>query len=66
VNLVQPGHVDTDMNPASGKNADAVKKIPAGRHGRPEEIAAVVTFLVSPAASYVNGAIVTVDGGMNV
>ena len=42
---------------------DLVSRIPVGRLGRPEEIAAVVGFLCSPAASFVNGALVPVDGG---
>ena len=65
VNLVQPGCTDTDMNPANGPFGGISKGIPAGRHGTPEEIAGVVLFLASPAASYVTAASFTVDGGLN-
>lgn len=66
VNAVQPGPIDTDMNPATGPQADAQRAaIPLGRYGKPEEIAAAVAFLASPEASFISGATLNVDGGMN-
>jgi NAD(P)-dependent dehydrogenase (short-subunit alcohol dehydrogenase family) len=61
-NAVTPGFIDTDMTADLGDGiADAV---PAGRVGRPEEVAAAVAFLVSEEAAYVNGATLSVDGGL--
>jgi len=66
VNLVQPGATDTDMNPADGELADGLRAMtPLGRYGNPEDVAAAVTFLASPAARQITGTIVTVDGGLN-
>ncbi|MSO99448.1 MAG: SDR family oxidoreductase [Acetobacteraceae bacterium] len=65
VNYVAPGFVDTEMMaPFAAHRAATEARVPAGRYARPEEIAAVVGFLVSPEAGYVNGAFIPVDGGL--
>ena len=64
VNLVQPGSTDTDANPADGAGAEFQRSLSAlGRFAEPHEIANVVVFLASPAASIITGAILTADGG---
>lgn len=66
VNVVQPGPIDTDMNPADGDSAAFQRSLTAlARYGRAEEIAATVAFLASPAAGYITGAQIAVDGGTN-
>lgn len=64
INVLQPGSVDTEMNPADGPGADAQRSFSAaGRYGRPEEIAAGVVYLASPEAAFVTGSVLTIDGG---
>ncbi len=64
VNTVQPGPVDTDMNPAEGEFADGLKALMAlPRYGKGEEIAAMVSYLAGPEAGFVTGAMLTIDGG---
>src|SRR6202161_944371 len=66
VNNVQPGPIDTDLNPAAGDWAVPQKAATAlGRYGRVDEIASMVAFVAGPEASYITGANLTVDGGMN-
>jgi 3-oxoacyl-[acyl-carrier protein] reductase len=66
VNCVAPGLIDTDMTralPEEQKNV-LLAQIPLGRLGQPEEVAAAVAYLASPAAGYVTGAVLHVNGGM--
>jgi 3-oxoacyl-[acyl-carrier protein] reductase len=66
VNNVQPGPIDTDLNPAAGDWAVPQKAVTAlNRYGSVQEVAALVAFVASPEASYITGANLTVDGGTN-
>jgi 3-oxoacyl-[acyl-carrier protein] reductase len=66
VNNVQPGPIDTDLNPASGDWATPQIALTAlKRYGTVDEVAALVAFVASPAAAYITGANLTVDGGTN-
>lgn len=66
VNCVAPGFIDTDMTRAltQAQRDSLLQHIPLGRLGSPEEVAAVVAFLVSPQAAYISGATLHVNGGM--
>jgi len=67
VNAVAPGWIDTPMTQGlqadEGRNARVIARSPMQRWGRPEEIAAGIVFLCSPAASFVNGVVLPIDGG---
>jgi 3-oxoacyl-[acyl-carrier protein] reductase len=66
VNNVQPGPIDTDLNPAAGDWAAPQKAATSlNRYGQVDEIAAMVAFVAGPESSYITGANLTVDGGMN-
>lgn len=65
-NVVAPGFVDTAMTAAlPAERQEAYRAaIPAGRFAQPDEVAGVVEFLASPAAGYISGAVIPVDGGL--
>ena len=66
MNAVAPGFIDTDMTSAltEEQRAALLTRVPLGRLGTPEDIAAAVVFLASPQAGYITGETVHVNGGM--
>jgi 3-oxoacyl-[acyl-carrier protein] reductase len=66
VNVVAPGLVDTDMTTALGEErvSQMTSQVPLGRAGTVDDVAGVVGFLASDAASYITGAVIPVDGGL--
>jgi 3-oxoacyl-[acyl-carrier protein] reductase len=67
-NAVLPGMIETDMSEAVRRRASdkVLERIPSKRFGQPEDVAGVVVFLASPAADYINGEAIAVDGGMHI
>jgi 3-oxoacyl-[acyl-carrier protein] reductase len=65
-NVIAPGFVDTDMTAelSDDRKNEIVGNVPLGRYATPEEVADVAVFLASPAAGYITGAVIPVDGGL--
>ena len=68
VNAIAPGFIESNMTDALGEEMlkEVKQRIPANRLGTTDDVAAVLIFLASPAASYVTGQVITVDGGLTV
>ncbi len=66
VNCIAPGYIDTSMTDKipEAKRQEAIDMIPLGRMGKPEDIADACLFLASPAADYITGQVLVVDGGL--
>jgi len=65
VNVIAPGFIDTDMMaPYAAYREKMESQIPAGRFAKPEEIAGLATFLMSPPAGYITGTVLPIDGGL--
>ena len=66
MNYIAPGFLDTEMLAPYAQYRDKLQAgIPSGRLGKPEDVAGLVTFLMSPAAGYITGAVLPVDGGLS-
>jgi len=67
VNLIQPGPVDTDMNPANGAHADSLRSgMAIPKYGKPEDIAELAVYLASETSRFMTGAALTIDGGFSI
>jgi 3-oxoacyl-[acyl-carrier protein] reductase len=66
VNAIAPGLIETDMTATLSETlrADLLKRIPLGRFGRVEDVAAAALFLAGPSGAYITGQVIVVDGGM--
>ena len=63
VNVLAPGFIESDMTKDLPRE-QLLKQIPAGRFGKPEEVAATAVFLCSDSAAYINGAVININGGV--
>jgi 3-oxoacyl-[acyl-carrier protein] reductase len=66
VNAVSPGLIETDMTAElTGQEREQIRsQIPLGRAGKPDEVAGVIAFLVSPQADYITGQVIRINGGL--